>query len=170
MQGRIGPLVLVAAVAAAVSACDLPALDDADGSADYAQVCTDAAGNAAPDSDCDYADDDYQGSTYVVGRPYMWRYYPASNLVIVPYGQRMSATGTVRRPSTASASGTGSSGGKDASGGGSRPPVISTPSAGPDGGKLTQAGSGGGIIRGGFGVKGGSNPGSGKGASSSAGS
>lgn len=167
MQGRIGPLVLVVFAAALVTgACDLPAAaDGGDDSADYAQVCTDAAGNAQPDSDCDHAPDAFAGDAYEPADSYMWRYYPASNLVIVPYGQRMPSGGSVRRPVTISV--------PAGSGGMSRPAKVQMPSAGSSGGALTKAGSSSSISRGGFGVKGGgsaSSPGVAKGGSSSAGS
>lgn len=169
MQGRLnGKLFLVAAVATMLTACDLPpGFSDAgdDAGADYAQVCTDAAGNAEPDSDCDNADDDYQGSTYVSGRPYMWRYYPASNLVIPAYGRPMPAGGSVRRPTVIVVS----SGGTSTVVGNRRPAVVSTPSAGSSGGTLTKTGSSTGITRGGFGVKSGTGSGATKGGSSTGG-
>lgn len=162
MQGRIGPLALVAFTATMLmGGCDASFYDNGDDSADYAQVCTDAAGNAQPDSDCDNAPDDYTSDAYDSHDPYMWRYYPAPNLVIVPYGQRMPSAGVVRKPVTITVPAAGGSGGS------SRPAKIQTPSSDQAGGTLTKSGSSSAISRGGFGVKGASG---GKGSAGSAGS
>ena len=152
MQGRTGPLAMVLLAAALVTGgCDLPLDSSDDDSADFAQVCTDASGNAQPDSNCDQAPDDFAGDAYDTSRPYMWRYYPASNLVIAPYGQRMPTGGVVRKPVTISVPST--------AGGSSRPAKVQMSSAGASGGTLTKSGSSSTISRGGFGVKGGGSAG-----------
>jgi len=160
MQGRIGMVTLVAAVAAMTAACDLPAGFDDAGASDFTQVCTDVANNVEPDSDCASAPEDYTGTSFAPGTRYMWRYYPASGLSVSSYGKPMPSAGTLKRPVVT-----------PSSGGSSRTPVIKTAPFGPSGGKLTPSGSssvgnpavkpgssGGSntVTRGGFGVKGGS--------------
>lgn len=170
MQGGLGRIVLVGLVAGALggplAACDMPlaAGDDDGGSSDFAQVCTDAAGDVEPDSDCVHAPVDYESVTVAPGQTRMWRYYPSSGLTIPGVGKKITTVaGTLRRPVTVS------------SGGGTRTAVVKAPALGSSGGTLTKSGaastssggssaptkagsgngSSGDISRGGFGVKGG---------------
>jgi hypothetical protein len=151
---------VAASIAGGTAACDLPTglASDDDGSSDYAQICTDAAGDVEPDSDCAQAPESYDSVVVVPGQTRMWRYYGASNLSVPPYGTLLPG-GMLRRPVTVS------------SGGSMRTPVIKMPSVGPKGGTLSTSGSSSAppgkvtppksgsdstISRGGFGVKGGS--------------
>jgi hypothetical protein len=130
MQGRLGPLLLVPAVAAALlaAACDV----DDDG-ADYAAVCTDRNGVRVDDSKCAHAPDAYTGDGFDATDAFLWYYIGTSaGHTAPPIGSRAMA-GTYRTPVSVQFSG------------GTRVATVQR------GGVSTTGGS---ISRGGFGVSG----------------
>jgi hypothetical protein len=129
MQGRLGPLLLVPTVAAALlaAACDV----DDDG-ADYAAVCTDRNGVRVDDAKCAHAPTDYGGDMFSPANDFLWYYIGTSaGHTAPPIGSRAVA-GTVRTPVSV-----------QSTSGGTR---IATVQRG------GVSGTGGSISRGGFGV------------------
>lgn len=130
MQGRLGPLLFVPAVAAALlaAACDV----DDDGP-DYAAICTDHNGVRVDDSKCDHAPTTYTGDSFDATDAFLWYYIGTSaGHTAPPIGSRALA-GTWRTP-------------------------VTVPSTGGTRGATVQRGgvstTGGSISRGGFGISG----------------
>jgi hypothetical protein len=132
MQGRLGPLLFVPAVAAALlaTACDV----DGDG-ADYAAVCTDRNGVRVDDSKCAHAPDTYTNDGFDSTDAFLWYYIGTSTGHTAPPIGGRAVAGTLRTPVTA----------QSTAGGGTRVATVQR------GGVST---SGGSISRGGLGISG----------------
>jgi hypothetical protein len=132
MQGRLGPLLLVPAVAAALlaAACDV----DGDG-ADYAAVCTDRNGVRVDDSKCADAPDTYTNDSFDATDAFLWYYIGTSTGHTAPPIGSRAVAGTWRTPVTVPST----------SGGGTRVATVQRGGV---------ASTGGTINRGGFGISG----------------
>lgn len=95
LQGRLGPVVFVSAVAALIaSGCDATG----DGtSTDYVAVCTDKAGNRVDDSKCQRAPDTYDNDGFDAGDAFLWYYLGTANASAYAPGIGQRVTGGVYR-------------------------------------------------------------------------